>query len=165
MMFFSSEENIFTLSKKEDDGAAMILLIIILSAAASLITIVIILSGLKALPPNLALRHVSIVLGTYAISWLFVHTAFALHYAHVYYQEYEKTKEVPLLFASKPKPSYLDFLYFAIVIGMTCQTADVNITSSRIRLLAMLQGLTAFIFNTALLALAINLIAGVVAFA
>lgn len=165
MMFFSNEEHIFTLSKKEDDGAAIILLIIILSAAASLITIVIILSGIKALPPHLAFRHISIVLGTFAISWLFVHTAFALHYAHVYYQEYERTKAAPLLFASKPRPSYLDFLYFSMVIGMTCQTADVNIASSRMRFLAMLQGLTAFVFNTSLLALAINLIAGVVAFA
>lgn len=164
MMIFSKQENIFSLSKKEDDGAVIILLIIILSAAASLITIVIILSGLKTLPPHLALRHVSIVLGTFAISWLFVHTAFALHYAHVYYQEYEKTKDPPLLFASNPRPSYLDFLYFSMVIGMTCQTADVNIANSRIRLLVMLQGLTAFIFNTSLLALALNLIAGVVAF-
>ena len=165
MIFFSNEANILALSRKEDDGAAVILLIIILAAAASLITIVIILSGIKALPINLAIRHVLLVLGTYVISWFFVHTAFALHYAHIYYQEYEKTKEVPLLFSSKLKPSYIDFLYFSMVIGMTCQTADVNIASSRMRLLVMFQGITAFIFNASLLALAINLISGVVAFA
>ena len=164
MMFFSTQENILNLIQKEDDGAAMILLIIILAATASLVTIVIILSGIKALPIHIAIRHVCLVLGTYTISWLLVHTAFALHYALVYYQEYEKTKEAPLLFASKPKPSYVDFLYFSIVIGMTCQTADVNIASSRIRFLVMLQGMTAFIFNASLLALAINLISGVVAF-
>ena len=127
MMFFSNEANILALSKKEDDGAAVILLIIILAAAASLITIVIILSGIKALPIDIAIRHVLLVLGTYVISWFFVHTAFALHYAHIYYQEYEKTSEAPLLFSSKLKPSYIDFLYFSMVIGMTCQTADVNI--------------------------------------
>ena len=163
MMFFSTQENILALSKKEDDGAAIILLIIILAAAASLITIVIILSGIKALPIHLAIRHVLLVLATYTISWFFIHTAFALHYAHVYYQEYEKTKEPPLLFASKLKPNYVDFLYFSMVIGMTCQTADINIASSRMRFLVMLQGITAFIFNASLLALAINLISGVVA--
>ena len=163
MMFFSTQENIVALSKKEDDGAAIILLIIILAATASLITIVIILSGIKALPVHLAIRHALLVLCTYAISWFFVHTAFSLHYAHVYYQEYEKTNEAPLQFSSKLKPSYVDFLYFSMVIGMTCQTADVNIASSRIRFLVMLQGITAFIFNTSLLALAINLISGVVA--
>ncbi|MBU3615997.1 DUF1345 domain-containing protein [Polynucleobacter sp. JS-Polo-80-F4] len=164
MMFFSTQENILALSKKEDDGAAMILLIIILAAAASLITIVIILSGIKTLPINLAIRHVYLALGTYAISWLFVHTAFALHYAHVYYQEYEKNQEPPLLFASKLKPSYVDFLYFSMVIGLTCQTADVNIASTRIRFLVMLQGITAFIFNASLLTLAINLTSDLVAF-
>lgn len=163
MMYFSTPENILGLSKKEDDGAAMILLIIVLAAAASLITIVIILSGIKALPTNLAIRHVGVVLATYLISWLFVHTAFALHYAHVYYQELEKNKEAPLLFASNLRPTYVDFLYFSMVIGMTCQTADVNIASSRIRFLVMLQGMTAFVFNTSLLALAINLISGLVA--
>lgn len=163
MMYFSTKGNIFELSKKEDDGAAIILLIIVLASVASLVTIVIILSGIKALPSNLAIFHVALVLATYVISWLFVHTAFALHYAHVYYQELEKTKEAPLLFASQLKPTYVDFLYFSLVIGMTCQTADVNIASSRIRFLVMLQGMTAFAFNASLLALAINLISGVVA--
>lgn len=97
MMYFSTQENILNLSKKEDDGAARILLIIVLAAAASLVTIVIILSGIRALPTNIAIRHVGLVLATYIISWLYVHTAFALHYAHVYYQELEKTKEAPLL--------------------------------------------------------------------
>ena len=163
MMYFSTPENIQGLSKKEDDGATMILLIIVLAAAASLVTIVIILSGIRALPTNLAIRHVGLVLATYIISWLYVHTAFALHYAHVYYQEFEKTREAPLLFASNLRPTYVDFLYFSMVVGMTCQTADVNIASSRIRFLVMLQGMTAFVFNASLLALAINLISGVVA--
>lgn len=163
MMYFSTQENILKLSKKEDDGAAMILIIIILASVASLVTIVIILSGIKALPPHLAIRHVALVLATYIISWLYVHTAFALHYANVYYQELGKTNDTPLLFASKPKPNYVDFLYFSMVIGMTCQTADVNIASSRIRFLVMIQGMTAFVFNASLLALAINLISGVVA--
>lgn len=163
MMYFSTQENILKLAKKEDASAAMILLIIVLASAASLVTIVIILSGIKTLPSNLAIRQVGLVLATYVISWFYVHTAFALHYAHAYYQEFEKNKDAPLLFASKLRPTYVDFLYFSVVIGMTCQTADVNIASSRIRFLVMIQGLTAFVFNTSLLALAINLISGVVA--
>ena len=51
-----------------------------------------------------------------------------------------------------------------MVVGMTCETADVNIGSSKIRFWVMIQGMTAFIFNTSLLALAINLIAGVFVF-
>ena len=163
MMYFSTQENILTLSRKEDDGAAMILLVIVLASVASLVTIVIMLADIEKLPLHLAIRHVGLVLATYIISWLYVHTAFALHYAHVYYQEFEKTKEAPLIFASKLRPTYVDFLYFSIVIGMTCQTADVNIASSKMRFLVMIQGMTGFVFNTSLLALGINLISGVVA--
>lgn len=165
MMYFSTEENILSLSKKEDDGAAMIFLIIVFTASASLVTIVMILSGIKSLPTHIAIRHVALVLVTYIVSWLSVHTAFALHYTYLYYQEYEKNKEAPLLFASKLTPTYVDFLYFSMVIGMTCQTADVNIASSRLRFSVMIQGMTAFAFNASLLALAINLISGVVSFA
>ena len=164
MMYFSADEDILNLSKKEDDGAAVILCIIILGALASLISIVIILGEVKALPTSDAIKYICLVLATYIVSWLFVNTAFALHYAHVYYQEYAKYSEAPLLFASKPKPTYVDFLYFSMVIGMTCQTADVNIASSRMRFLVMIQGMSAFVFNTSLLALAINLISGMVTF-
>lgn len=164
MMYFSADEDILALAKKEDDGAAVILLIIIFGAVASLISIVLILSEVKGLAPSFAIKYIALVLATYTVSWLFVHTAFALHYAHTYYQEYAKSGEAPLLFASKTKPTYVDFLYFSMVIGMTCQTADVNIANSKMRFLVMIQGLAAFSFNASLLALAINLISGVVAF-
>jgi len=164
MMYSSNENNMLTLAKKEDAGAAIVLLITILASLASLFTIVLILSAAKSLPMSESIKHIVLVLATFAVSWLLVHTAFALHYAHAYYQEYEKTQLVPLMFANKPKPTYIDFLYFSMVIGMTCQTADVNIASSRIRFLVMMQGMTAFIFNTSLLALAMNLIAGVFVF-
>lgn len=163
MMYFSTEKNMLTLSKKEDDGATIILLITILASVASLVTIVIILSSVRLLSVSEAIWEICLVLGTYAISWLFVHTAFALHYAHAYYVEFEKTNLAALIFQNKLRPSYIDFLYFSIVIGMTCQTADVTIANSRIRFWVMIQGITAFIFNASLLAMAMNLIAGVVA--
>lgn len=164
MMYFSADEDILTLSKKEDDGAVVILLIIMFGGLASLFAIVLILADVKMLPTASVIKYIALVLATYTVSWLFVHTAFALHYAHVYYQEYVKNSQAPLLFPSKPKPTYVDFLYFSVVIGMTCQTADVNIASSRMRFLVMIQGITAFIFNASLLGLAINLISGVVTF-
>jgi uncharacterized membrane protein len=163
MMYFSNKENILSLSKREDDGAAVILLIIVLASIASLIAIVVVLSGVKSLSVAEAIPRIVLVILTYSISWFFVHTAFSLRYAHIYYQELEKTKEAPLIFASKLRPTYIDFLYFSMVIGMTCQTADVNIASSKMRYLVMIQGITAFIFNATLLAMAINLIAGAVA--
>ena len=111
---------------------------------------------------NLAIRHISLALLTYTVSWLLDHTAFALHYPNAYYLEFEKTKSAPLLFEAKLRPLYIDFLNFSMVIGMTCQTADVSIANSRMKFWAMIQGATAFIFNTSLPALAMHLILGAV---
>jgi uncharacterized membrane protein len=163
MMYFSNQENILSLSQKEDDGAPIILLITVLASVASLVAIVIILSNIKSPTMTEPIRNIALVLLTYIISWLLVHTAFALHYAQAYYQDLEKTKKPALIFPEKLKPTYVDFLYFSMVIGMTCQTADVNIASSRMRYLVMVQGMIAFIFNATLLAMAINIISGVVA--
>ncbi len=164
MMHSSTEENMLALSKKEDANAVMVLLIIILGAVISLGTIVIILSGERLPSVTDAAWQIGLVLLTYAVSWLLVHTAFTLHYARAYYIELETSKNPPLLFANQLKPIYIDFLYFSMVVGMTCQTADVDIAESKMRFWVMIQGMTAFIFNATLLGIAINLIAGMVAF-
>jgi hypothetical protein len=158
MMHFSTQENIAHLSEKEDDGAVFILLITLLGSVTSLVVIVMIMTDIKSLMISDTAKEIGLVLLTYISSWFLIHTAFTLHYAHVYYQDYEKTKEPPLIFPSTLKPNYIDFFYFSMVLGMTCQTADVNIASTRMRYLAMIQGLTAFVFNTTLLVLTINLI-------
>ena len=164
MMYFSSEEHIIGLAKKEDDGAAIILLITVLAAIVSLAAIAMILVNANDAPPTDANLRIGLALVTYATSWLLIHTAFSLHYAFAYYQEFAKTKEAPLVFLAKLQPTYVDFLYFSMVIGMTCQTADVNLASSRMRYLVMVQGMTAFIFNATLLAMMINMVSGLIAF-
>ena len=158
MIYFSTKENIIHLAEKEDDGAIFILLIILLGSITSLVAIVMIMTDMKSLMISDAVKLTGLVLLTYISSWFLIHTAFTLHYAHVYYQDYEKTKQPPLIFPDTINPNYIDFLYFSMLIGMTCQTADVNIASTRMRYLAMIQGFTAFIFNTTLLVLIINLI-------
>ncbi len=158
MMYFSTQENIASLSQKEDDGAPFILLITLFGAITSIVVIVMIMNQAKSLLVGNTLMQIGLVLLTYISSWFLIHTAFALHYAHVYYQEYGRTKEPPLIFPATLKPVYFDFLYFSMVLGMTCQTADVNIASFKMRYLAMIQGWIAFVFNTTLLVMTINLI-------
>jgi len=158
MMYFSTQENISSLSQKEDDGAPFILLITLFGALTSLVVIVMMLTNIKSLSSFNITSQISLMLLTCISSWFLIHTAFALHYAHIYYQDYGRTQEPPLLFPATLKPVYFDFLYFAMVIGMTCNTADVNIASSRMRKLAMIQGWIAFVFNTTLLVMTINLI-------
>lgn len=93
------------------------------------------------------------------ISWVMVHTLFTFHYAHMYYNENKKAS-LGLDFPGEEKPDYIDFAYFAFVIGCTFQVSDVEITSKHIRRVAFIHGLLSFALNTFVVALTINLIAG-----
>ena len=97
-------------------------------------------------------------------SWLLIHTVFTLHYAHVFYRSKQEADVEGLggglIFPGGDKPEYEDFAYFSFVVGMTCQVSDVNVTSCSMRRLTLLHGLLSFVFNTAILALTINILAG-----
>jgi uncharacterized membrane protein len=97
---------------------------------------------------------------TILLSWSFAHTVFAVHYAHEFYSAF--AGETPgLIFPEKcADPDYWDFLYFSFVVGMTCQVSDVQVASQPWRRLVLAHGILAFLFNTVVLALSINLMAG-----
>ena len=107
----------------------------------------------KASVPEIALAGGSILL-----SWFFLNTMFALHYAHEYYAW--SGKGTALEFPGTTEPDYWDFVYFAFVIGMTFQVSDVNIADRDIRRIALAHGVIAFFFNLGILALSINIVAG-----
>jgi uncharacterized membrane protein len=110
--------------------------------------------------------HVTLAIVTIVISWLLVHIMFALHYAHLYYRNNEENsdreKAESLDFPQEKQPDYWDFFYFSFVIGMTCQVSDVQIASRPLRRLALMHGILTFFFNTVILALSINLLAGLI---
>lgn len=93
------------------------------------------------------------------LAWLFVNTTFALHYAHAYHDK-QNPKLAGLLFPGGEEPDYWDFMYFAFVLGMTFQVSDVQITNPAVRRFALLHGVLAFFFNVVIIALTVNLIAG-----
>jgi uncharacterized membrane protein len=102
-------------------------------------------------------------MGTVAISWLFLQTFLAQHYAHEYYATTRSKDGKPqggLAFPGDDDPGYWDFFHFAITIGAAAQTADIQITSKAMRMLVTWHALTAYAFNTVVLALAISLLAG-----
>jgi len=150
-------------ARVQDDGAAVVLFLTVTGAVASLAAIVIELSGLKTYPSIRQGLHVGLAAITFMASWLLVHTAFALHYAHAYYVSLGKDGAPPLEFSRQTAPVYMDFLYFSAVIGMTSQTADVALATTRMRRLVMAHGIIAFVFNMTLLALTINIAAGLLA--
>lgn len=105
--------------------------------------------------------RVGMVILTVALSWLFVQTAFALDYAHEYFAADEKGQDRGgLAFPGGETPDFWDFLHFAVIIGAAAQTADISMTSKPMRRLVTIHSLIAFSFNAVILALAINLTAG-----
>lgn len=101
------------------------------------------------------------VIATLALSWLMVNVTFAYRYAHEYYSKAKGQEPIErgLDFPQEENPDYLDFVYFAFVLGMTFQVSDVDITSKKFRRLATLHGLIGFLFNTTILALSVNIAA------
>jgi uncharacterized membrane protein len=141
----------------QDDGRFLILLVTALGAFASIAAIVFELAGSHRSPVELALATVTV-----ALSWAAVHTAFALHYAHDYYRG---AKSGGLQFPNgdeHEKPDYWDFVYFSFVIGMTAQVSDVGITDRTIRRTATAHGIVSFVYNTALVALMVNIAASAI---
>lgn len=144
-------------AKLEDEGQFTILALTSAAAFASLGAILAELGAYSgagaARPPS----HLALAIVTIATSWTFTHTIFALHYAHDFYQEGGSGRG--LAFPGEEQPDYWDFVYFSFVIGMTSQVSDVAITSKRIRRTAAAHGAIAFVFNTTLLALTVNIAA------
>jgi uncharacterized membrane protein len=141
----------------QDDGRFLILMMTALGAFASIAAIVLELGASHRSAPELALATVTI-----ALSWAAVHTTFALHYAHDYYRG---AKPGGLQFPSGDEhdhADYWDFVYFSFVIGMTAQVSDVGITDKTIRRTATAHGIISFVFNTALVALMVNIAASAI---
>ena len=162
LMLRASVEDMRSRARAEDDGALAVLVLTLGAAVASVAAIVLELVGARELPPPTQAPHLALAAATILISWSFVHTAFAIHYAHEYYIEHEGPPGPGLEFPGVEPPDYLDFLYFSFVIGTTSQTADVSIASPAMRRLALLHGVIAFLFNTTLLALTVNIAASLI---
>jgi uncharacterized membrane protein len=139
------------------DGAPMVLFLTVAAALASLAAILLDLSGLNILSPADQDLHIGLVAATLVVSWLLVHTAFALHYASLFYERDRPEEKRPLDFPRRQPPVYMDFLYFAFVVGMTSQTSDVAVRTTAMRRLVTIHAMMGFFFNTALLALTINI--------
>jgi uncharacterized membrane protein len=93
------------------------------------------------------------------LSWLFLNVMFAIHYAHGYYGDFGE-QHAGLEFPHTPDPDYWDFAYFSIVIGMTFQVSDVQITSNYLRRVVLMHSVIAFFFNVFIIAITVNIVAG-----
>lgn len=147
---------------EEDEGAFTILLLTIVATVASLVAIVFELGTAKQATGPQAFGHVALAMTTIFLSWSFVHMIFSLHYAHEYYGERGDGKIGGLEFPGGGHPDYWDFLYFALVIGMTSQVSDVCVSSRYIRRVVAVHGVLSFFFNLTVLALTVNMVSSLI---
>jgi uncharacterized membrane protein len=170
-MMARSPEKLRYRAQIEDSSQWVILGLMVFATAASLLAIGFVLHDAKQQSGWAAISHEILAGGTILLSWGFTHLLFAIHYAHGYYGDADDDEndddsgdsaEVAggLSFPGEENPDYLDFLYFSFVVGMTCQVSDVQVTGRIMRRLTLGHGVISFLFNTVILALSINLLAG-----
>lgn len=148
---------------KSDDGSKwFVFVVVLLSSFSSFITVLLLMTSKEFNKIDDLIFSLICVAGI-VLSWLLVHTTYTFHYAHEYYNKHpdDDSKDAKgLVFPGDEEPDYIDFAYFAFVIGCCFQVSDVTITSRTIRRTVLLHQLLSFALNTFVVALTINLIAG-----
>lgn len=151
------------LAKKDDGSTVFVFLSIVVSSFAGMLAVLFLLLAHNNTVDG-SNTYLPLSIAGMLFSWLMVHSIYAFHYAHMYYDDdkAEPGKDAfGLEFPEKnPKPNYIDFAYFSFVIGCTFQVSDIEISSPKIRRVVLFHTMLAFALNTFVVALTINIIAG-----
>lgn len=143
----------------EDENSSFVLVFSVIASALTFVAIAFELGSAQGIYGILKTVHLVLPAITLLGLWALLPTMYAIHYAHLYYMAKNEDKR-PLRFPENPSnPDYFDFLYFSATIALTTQTSDVSVNSKRGRRLVLVQSILAFLFNTGLLALGINVTA------
>jgi uncharacterized membrane protein len=150
-------------AEAQQDGEWTLFFIVLAGIVISFVAILGEFGSMKDASEAAKHQRVVFVAVTLVLSWLMAQAVFALRYAHEFYARTDGADAVDggLDFPKEDRPDYWDFLYFSIVLGMTFQVSDVQITSRKLRRLATLHGLLGFMFNTVIIALTVNLASSV----
>lgn len=159
LMMNTPATGIAAIARAEDESAATVLALVCVTCLVSILAILLELAAVKHLSGADKAQHIALTATTLLVSWSLLPTAFAMHYAHMYYLDDAPDKT--LLFPDKlPDPGYWDFIYYSFTIAVAAQTADVATGNTRVRRMTTLQAVLSFIFNLAILGLSINVGAG-----
>jgi uncharacterized membrane protein len=157
MMSRSSQQRMRYRAQLQDEGQTVILVLVVVSAIASLAAIGGELAVVKDMHGVEKVAHIALAGLTVVSSWAFIQVMFALHYAHDYYAAACHGKKAGIQFPDDEPPDYGDFFYFSAVIGTSGQTADVAFVSKPMRRIGSVHCILAYLFNTTVLALLINI--------
>ena len=166
LVFYTTPSKQIRKQAQVEDGSRFIIFAIVLVATlASLLAVGSLLIQEK--DPH-KLLHIAVAIPSMLFSWSLVHTIFTVRYAHLYYGDHKEKENAPARGLDFPdeestpndNPDFIDFAYFSFIIGMTFQVSDVEVTSKAMRRIALFHGLLSFGYNTVIVALTINVIAG-----
>ena len=161
-------ETMKRIAAQQDAGKWTVLFLTLLAGSASLVAIAAEVPLIRNAGDLEKILRFMLIVATIVVSWAFIHTIFALHYAHDYYSSRfagtasGAAMNKGLIFPGEAMPTYMDFAYFSFTIGMTFQVSDVQITDPAMRRLALMHGIISFFYATGILALTINMVAGLI---
>jgi uncharacterized membrane protein len=144
----------------DDPGRHMVFVIALVASLISLFAAAIVLRTLKGAEVPI---WTVITLAAVALSWAVTHTAYTLRYAHLHYRSsrnHDTNSDGGLQFSGTEDPSDIDFAYFSFTIGMCFQVSDVVVTTTGMRRAVLLHAVLSFVYNTTILALALNVVVG-----
>ncbi len=164
LMSSCSTDGIKHRASLEDETRVVFFAIILLAIVTSFYAVFALIAEAKTLVGSAKSGHIGLAAATILTSWLVLQTVFTLHYAHIYYGNRDGDRDIDqgMTFPGDDAPDYWDFFYFTTSIGAASQTSDVAITSKTVRRIVAFQSVLAFVFNTTIVALAINLASGLV---
>jgi uncharacterized membrane protein len=159
-----SPADVQRIAQREDESAAASLVVFSLAAIASVVAIIFELAtakGASTAGAGQSFGHIALAGLTVAGAWALIPTLFSMHYARQYFSS--PPEQRALVFPEKnPQPDFWDFLYFSFTIAVASQTSDIALRGSAIRKTALAQSVLSFFFNASILALTINIAAGLV---
>lgn len=156
----AKEAEVRSRAAREDEGVPVLLLIVLAAIGASLWAVVDALIAAKSAPGGTRALVTACAGATLVLSWLVLQSAFVLHYAHRHFGDGKSKPGIE--FPGEPPSGYMDFAYLAFSVGATFQVSDNSILTSKIRNLVTAHAAAAYFYNTAILALGINIIASLV---
>lgn len=162
MMATSDPTTTLRRARRLDENGLRILVFAAAASVAGLLSVVAELGVVKDLGGVVRGLHVGLAAVTVVTAWIFIQTMFAIHYAHAHAIAVADGAQPGLCIPGEDRPDYWDFLYVAVAIGTSGQTADVEFTGKSARRIALAHSALAFFFNTTVLALAINIAAGLI---
>ncbi|MHB8530427.1 MAG: DUF1345 domain-containing protein [Caulobacteraceae bacterium] len=159
----AGEAEVRTRAARQDESRGVILALVLMAIAASLGAIIAALIQTKGQSAGQRQLVLALAVLTMASSWFVLQALFTAHYAHRHFQAVEaRGAGAGFLFPGDPPASYLDFAYLAICIGATAQISDPSVATTPLRNLVTTHAVTSFFFNTAVLALGINILSGLI---